>query len=191
MEKEHKFCMCCGEDVTYNQIVRDGNLELTCIYCGFVLDVQMEAGHSAASCILTVDDSRMTREFLEKMLIKSELAETVIPTESGVEFLAAFSKRLAEKLPVDLAILDLEMPVMDGITVARALRSIEEKFQTTQTPILLFSVKKCDAGLKQQLGLFAPASYMNKGSSSDPAHLKKRIDKLVKYLLSKRHAAKT
>ncbi|MGH7275024.1 MAG: response regulator [Nitrospiria bacterium] len=191
MENQQKFCICCGEEVPYNKIIRDGNLELTCAYCGFVLDVKMEAEQTAASCIITVDDSRMTREFLEKMLNKSDLAETVIATEGGAEFLAAFTKRLAEKQPVDLAILDLEMPVMDGITVARALRSVEEMYHTTPTPILVFSVKKCDDALKQQLGLFAPASYINKGSSSDPAQLKKRIDKLVTYLLNKRHAAKT
>ena len=32
-----KYCICCGEDVPYNRIERDGKTELTCSYCGFPL----------------------------------------------------------------------------------------------------------------------------------------------------------
>ena len=37
-----RFCVCCGEEVPYNRIARDGTTELTCQYCGFVLDVNIK-----------------------------------------------------------------------------------------------------------------------------------------------------
>jgi CheY-like chemotaxis protein len=191
MGKQMKFCVSCGEDVTYNQINRDGNQELTCMYCGMVLDVNVEKDSSGAGCIMTADDAPVTLEFLKRMLIKHRVAKNVIALENGQEFIVAFSKRLAEKLPIDLVILDLEMPLMDGITAARAMRSIEEKYQSHKIPILFFSARKCDEHLKKQLGLFTPASYMNKGSSNDPTHLINRVDRLVAYLLNKQNAATT
>ncbi|HEY5594834.1 MAG TPA: response regulator, partial [Nitrospiria bacterium] len=113
----------------------------------------------------------------------------VVSTQNGQEFIASFTKRLAENKPVDLVILDLEMPVMDGITAARVMRVVESKYRTVKVPILFFSARKCDETLKQQLSLFSPASYVNKGNDSDPAKLVERIDQLVGYLLSKRETA--
>jgi CheY-like chemotaxis protein len=191
MTPETKYCLCCGEEVPYNRIAREGNTELTCIYCGFVLDIKMEEPSQAADCILTADDVPFIRELLKGMLIKKGLTRTVIAVENGQEFVVAFNQRLAENRPVDLAILDLEMPVMDGVTAARVMRSIEEKYRLARTPILFFSSMKCDEALKKQLSVFAPASYVNKGSSTDPAHLVERIDQLATHLLSRRPPPKS
>ena len=184
-----KYCLCCGEDVPFNRIVREGNQELTCIHCGFVLDVKMEEEISAVECIITSDDAPLIRELLKGMLVKKGFARTVIATENGQECMMAFNKRLAEDLPVEMVILDLEMPVMDGITAARIMRSIEQKYQASPTPILFFSARKCDDQLKRQIGMFLPASYVNKGSSDDPDQLLERIDRLATYLLKKKNPA--
>jgi hypothetical protein len=32
---DEKYCICCGETVPFNTTTRNGNLELTCVYCGF------------------------------------------------------------------------------------------------------------------------------------------------------------
>ncbi len=101
----------------------------------------------------------------------------------------AFNKRLAEDLPVEMVILDLVMPVMDGITAARIMRSIEQKYQVDPTPILFFSARKCDEELKRQMKMFLPASYVNKGASGEPEQLLERIDQLVTYLLKKQNPA--
>ncbi len=184
-----KYCVACGEDVAVNRIMREGKLELTCVNCGFVLDVQIQRDRTGAECIITSDDAELTRELLKGMLVKKKLARTVIATGNGQEFIASVTKRLADGKAVDLVILDLQMPVMDGITAARVLRSVEAKYGRARVPILFFSAQKCDDALKQQLGLFAPASYVNKGNESDPTRLVERIDQLVSYLLAKRGAA--
>ena len=186
MADEKKYCLCCGEKVPVNKITRDGKLEQTCVYCGFVLDVAMEEESQAAECILTADDAELTRDLLKGMLVKKKLAQSVVSTQNGQEFIAAFTKKLAANEPVDMVILDLEMPVMDGITAARVMRAVEGNYGADKVPILFFSARKCDEALKQQLSLFSPASYVNKGSDSDPAKLVERIDQLIGYLLGKR-----
>lgn len=190
MDPKNRYCICCGDEVPSNTLQREGKVELTCVYCGFVLDVTLEVGPAApaAACILTADDAEMTRELLSGMLVKNRLAREVVSVENGQEFITALTKRLAGNLPVDLAILDLQMPVMDGITAARVMRAVEEKYRVEKTPILFFSARKCDETLKQQLSLFAPASYINKGTEADPLKLVERIDQLITYLLN-RYAA--
>jgi hypothetical protein len=55
---ERKYCMCCGEDVPVNPVNRAGRVELTCINCGFTLDVLSPAeAPRPARCIMIVDDS--------------------------------------------------------------------------------------------------------------------------------------
>ncbi|MBI3805376.1 MAG: response regulator [Nitrospirae bacterium] len=187
MAEETKFCICCGENVPWNRITRDGNEELTCIYCGFILGAKPLPA-SAAKCILTVDDVAFVNDLLKGMLVNKGLADTVITAGNGQEFIGLFNARLADHQPVDLVILDLEMPVMDGIAAARMMRALEGKYQVPRSPILFFSARKCDDTLKKQLGVFAPASYVNKGTSSGMDGLVERVDQLVTHLLNKQRA---
>src|SRR5450759_3433034 len=48
--EELKYCLCCGEEVPVNVVVRSGWRELTCVYCGFTL----EANPVDAPLIVTV-----------------------------------------------------------------------------------------------------------------------------------------
>ncbi len=185
MSNKEKFCLCCGEDVPFNRINRDGNLEQTCVYCGFVVDIEKEETTKTARCILIADDAPLIRNLLKELIEKHHLAEEVMAAENGQEFISIFNKRVAEKQQMDLAILDLEMPIMDGITAARLMRSFESKHKAEPIPILFFSAKKCDVDLKKQLSALTPASYVNKGGSSNPAQLAERVSQLVTYLLKK------
>lgn len=179
---EDKYCLCCGENVPVNTITRDGNIELTCTYCGFVLDVAKPNARRTLACVLTADDSEFTRELLKGLLVKRELAKTVIATENGQACVTEFTKQIAAGHPPDLVILDLEMPVMDGVASARIVRSVEATFRKDTTPILFFSARKCDEALKRQLALLAPASYVNKGADGDPAQLIERVGQLMSRL---------
>lgn len=183
---EEKHCICCGETVPVNTIMRDGNLELTCIYCGFVLDIAKPAARRVLECVLTADDSALTRDLLKSLLFKRQLARQVIAVENGQAFVEVFTQRVTANQPPSLVILDLEMPVMDGITAARVMRTVEGKYEVAKTPILFFSGRKCDEDLKRQLELFAPASYVNKASRADPGRLIERIEQLVTHLQNQR-----
>lgn len=67
--------------------------------------------------VLVVDDNKGVLEFLLLLLSKHGLV--VVGASSGSECLAIVKSR-----PVDLIVLDVMMPVMDGLQVARELKNI-------------------------------------------------------------------
>jgi CheY-like chemotaxis protein len=131
------------------------------------------------------DDSSFVRNLVIKILEERMLAEEVLAFENGMTFIAEFRRRLSEQKPVSLAILDLQMPVMDGLKAALTMRALEQKMNVTErTPIIFFSACKCDEALKKQLSRCAPAAYFNKGDDPDPASLADRTSRLVSFILS-------
>jgi two-component system LytT family response regulator len=68
--------------------------------------------------VVVADDERPARAVLTEMIAAGSEAEVVGEAESGPEAVAVI-----ERLRPDLALLDLEMPEMDGLDVARVLRS--------------------------------------------------------------------
>lgn len=147
---------------------------------------QEERERIKADCVIIADGSPLVCEFLRGMLIKKGLSREVIASENGAEFMIAYSNRASEKKPVNLVILDLDMPVMDGLTTAHAMRSMERKYEVPKKiPILFFSAEKSDEALRSEMKVLRPALYLNKGDTEDPAVLIGRIDQLVARLLEK------
>jgi CheY-like chemotaxis protein len=136
-----------------------------------------------AGCVLVADGSPVIREFFKEFLIKENLAHEVLAAENGAEFMIAYSNRVSARKPLNLVILDLQMPIMDGLTTAHAMRSMEKKFGVSKPiPILFFSAKKSDDELRSEMKDLHPALYLNKGDTEDPAMVE-RIDQLVARLL--------
>jgi DNA-binding response OmpR family regulator len=79
--------------------------------------------------VLVVDDNREVLEFL--LLLLSRHGLSVIGASSGSECLA-----IIKSVPVDLIILDVMMPVMDGLEVCQALKKI-----TPSIPIILLTAR--------------------------------------------------
>jgi CheY-like chemotaxis protein len=179
--------MCCDEDVSYHSIIREGNREMACDFCGFVLDVvQDDHVVTKVRCMVTADDSDMIRNLMKTQLQESGIAEEILVLADGQQAVTLISKKFSEGKPVDCIILDLEMPVMNGISAARIIRSLEERFQITPaTPLIFFSSLPCNEDLKKKLSLFPPASYINKGNGSEPDQLLKRVKQLVSFLIKK------
>lgn len=79
---------------------------------------------------LVIDDSRAARTMVSNMM--SQLGFAVVAAEHGQDAL----DKLDESEPPDAIIVDWNMPVMDGVEFARALR-ILKPFKTT--PLLMIS----------------------------------------------------
>ncbi|MEJ2682820.1 MAG: response regulator [Candidatus Sulfobium sp.] len=184
--EETRYCLCCGEQVPFNTLERHGKREVTCVYCGFTLDVQKlqdTQGLPKAGYALVTDDSRYTRKIIEDLIREKQLSEGVLSFGNGLELISSYSKLVAEQKAVWVAIIDLNMPVMDGITAARTMRELETKNGVKKVPIVFFSAVKADQSLKEQMENLAPANYVNKGSDPDPDKLVVRVEYLLTYLV--------
>ena len=87
--------------------------------------------------ILVVDDDKNTRKFFQALL-ESE-GYTVSLAENGEDAMEAM-----EKTPVDLVVLDVMMPRMDGYEFTETLRELQNDL-----PILMVSAKQLPADRKQ------------------------------------------
>lgn len=181
------YCLCCDEDVPCNYVERHERTELTCAYCGFVLDVQKpwEADKASEGYALVAEDSQFLQNIIVNALKSRMFSNNISAFNNGLELITAYSKLIAEKAAIDMAIIDLNMPIMDGLTAARTIRSIEKQHNLQSVPIIFFSSVKADNSLKSQMELLAPAGYMNKGSDSHPERLAERVEQLVCYLMEK------
>jgi CheY-like chemotaxis protein/DNA-directed RNA polymerase subunit RPC12/RpoP len=183
-----KYCLCCNEQVPFSVIERQGKREIKCAYCGFILDIErlselkktVVRGHA-----LIADDSKYTRRIIEDILREKKFAEHVESFKNGAALIAAYAKLLSENKPVDVAIIDVNMPVMDGLTAAKTLRALEVQKNAASVPIVFFSGEKADEHLKKQMEELAPALYMNKSADPDPDNLAKRVEELVSYVLER------
>ncbi len=191
---ETKYCVCCGEEVNVNRVERNERIELTCVFCGFLLAFQDEPllnieapdAHTESErlhYVLITDDSRFTRKIIKDLLVEKKLADEIMEFENGLELTSAFAKLVAEKKQVDVAIIDINMPVMDGLTAAKIIRSIESQNGILHVPIAFFSSVKADENLRNQMELLAPANYVNKGSDPDPDKLAERVEYLLSYFM--------
>ena len=185
MEEGKKYCLCCGEDVPYNVVVRNERRELTCSYCGFTLDIENlweDTKSSVNTYALIAEDSKFTRTLLKELILKKAIASEVMAVTNGLELISEYAKLLKRNVRVSFAIIDLNMPVMDGLTAARTLRALEEKDSIIKVPIVFFSGIKADESFRRKMELLAPAHYVNKGTDPDPENLVKRVQGLLNFI---------
>lgn len=97
--------------------------------------------------IMIVDDFPVTQKVLTYQLYQT--GHQVVTANSGREALASLTD-----YPIDLMILDLAMPEMDGIAVLRHLRS-DRRFSTLPIIILTASGKEQDRRLAISEGVDA------------------------------------
>lgn len=202
---ETKYCLCCGEEVEFNRIERNERIEFTCIYCGFPLSVDDKplvkgtevdvkktvsppkpvpsAKGKELRYILVADDSRYTRKIIMDILLEKKLADKVITFENGLELTSTYAKLLTTGENVDVIIIDINMPIMDGITAAKTIRSIESQNRVPSTPIAFFSSVKADENLRGEMEMLSPAHYVNKGADPNPDKLAERVEQLVSYFI--------
>jgi len=82
--------------------------------------------------VLVTDDNATNRMVAE--LIMNSIGAIVVCAENGQEALDA-----VEQLPFDVVLMDLQMPVMDGITAIRAIREREASRGLPRMPVVVVS----------------------------------------------------
>ena len=120
--------------------------------------------------ILVADDVVQNAELLTILL--GRLGHTVHVVHNGQEVL----DRMADT-PVDLVLMDIQMPVMDGLTATRAIRAQAEKNdQIANTPVIGLS-----ASVQQADRQAALAAGMN-GFASKPVELATLLQEMARVL---------
>jgi len=181
------YCPACGEDVdTFKMLQTHYNPpveESCCITCGMTIEEPEGASVSSGGTILIAEDSQMLREMLTDVVQTKKLADKVIPCEHGVKLITAATEMAIAREPVKLMMLDVSMPVLNGINAAIAFRGVEDAFKLSRTPIVFFTGHKCDENFKKILQYCKPAFYVNKGAVSRPDELANRITSVIQKVM--------
>jgi CheY-like chemotaxis protein len=109
-------------------------------------------GSASSKVTLIVDDDFRNRFALTALLERGRL--TVVPAESGIEGLAI----LAQRSDIDLVLMDIMMPVMDGYETMRAIR---EMAQWADLPIIAVT-GKVDAAERERCIAAGASDYIPK-----------------------------
>lgn len=86
--------------------------------------------HAKPTRILIVDDAVVTRRLLSRLIEEEDGLAVAGTAPNGRVALG-----MLERTPVDAVVLDLQMPVMDGISLLREMRRRE-----METPVIVFSI---------------------------------------------------
>ena len=178
------FCQGCGENVETHRVAAEGRVERRCVYCGLVLDAR-DAALATAERAIAVDDSELLRDVLSDLLVERGLAQSVTACKDGAEFLEVFTGALLRRRPPGFLVLDVQMPIINGVHAALGARAIERGFAVGPIPIVFFSVAQCDDNLRRVLQHCAPAGYLNKQTAPTPEAIGDRLAAILRRMTLK------
>ncbi|MFN3536252.1 MAG: ATP-binding protein [Brevundimonas sp.] len=94
--------------------------------------------------VLLADDNATNRRVVE--LILGALDARCVTVEDGAQAVAAF-----EAQTFDIVLMDMMMPVMDGLTAVRALRAVEALEGRPRTPVLMLTANSFPEHIAESL----------------------------------------
>lgn len=97
---------------------------------------------TAPLVILVVDDHPVNRKVVG--LILNQLNIQLVMAKNGEEAVQAFYKQ-----SFDAVLMDMQMPLMDGLQATRAIRDIEQKAGQERTPVIMFSANALTEHIEQ------------------------------------------
>lgn len=181
------FCPSCGEKVEFFVMLSEGDEIKHCSVCGLILHEEPEPETSLKTLqhVVAAEDSTALLKTVSRMLMDKKISKTVDACKNGEEFVVTVVERIKTNTPISLAILDVNMPILNGINAAVILRAIERGYDKKRlTPILFFTSYKCDDTFKKVLKYCKPAKYINKGTGSSPEQFAERLYQVIFQLLT-------
>lgn len=82
--------------------------------------------------ILVIEDEPATRDMLQRLLERE--GHSTVAASDGLEGIDIFKRALTQRKPFDLVITDYGMPQMNGMQVAKTIKSL-----SPSTPIIMLS----------------------------------------------------
>lgn len=187
MNEKERFCPSCGVSVTPFVMYVEGDEVHRCPNCGTSLAEVAEQAHlRTLEKVIIAEDSKALINRIAKILEERRMAEWVTKCEDGSEFLTRVAEHFQQKRPINLVILDVNMPIVNGVNAAIAMRAIEKGYESKKSiPILFFTAKQCDETFKKVLSYTKPAKYINKGTGANPDEFADRLYNVMHQLLQK------
>lgn len=180
------YCPACGTNSETQAVQRGGQEVTECTTCGLALASSRALQYQPINEVLFADDSDLLRVAIEDVLVDKKLARSVLAAKDGQEFVEKFARRMREGKPVDLIMLDVQMPIMNGFNAAVAARAIEKAHdRPVPTPLMFFSSQPCDEKAKKITQFCTRAIYVNKVASPNLAELAGRVEQVLVNLLTK------
>ena len=142
------------------------------------------ASSTLLETVMAAEDTEGIRKMLVRLLGERGIARNVVAAGTGEELLVQHGRYLASGTPVNLVILDVNMPILNGINTAIGIRAAERAWGTTPVPILFFTSTLCDETFKRVLQFTAPAKYLNKGAEGTPEQFAERLVQVLTRLLN-------
>lgn len=189
MASEDKiYCASCGEKVGFFVMLSEGDEIRHCSVCGLILHGEEAGGKKELKTlahVVAAEDNALLLKTLTRMLQQKKISKTVDACKNGEDFITTTMNRIKNGEPISLVILDVNMPILNGINAAVIMRSIESAFGKKRlTPILFFTSYKCDDTFKKVLKYTKPAKYINKGAGASPEQFAERLYQVVYQLLT-------
>lgn len=100
--------------------------------------------------ILLVEDNQVNQK-LALALLRKRHADSVDLAENGQEAVEKYQAALSSSRPYDLVLMDMQMPVMDGIKATQLIRDYEEEFSQDTVPIMALTA---NASEKDQMDCY-------------------------------------
>lgn len=196
--KSRVFCPACGMQVEPALGMEGDVRTVSCSLCDLVLESRPAPGAPAAPAaiqatgavnaaletVMAAEDTDGIRKMLVRLLGERGIAKNVIASANGEDLLVEHHRLLASGRSAQLVILDVNMPILNGINAAIAIRAAERAYGTPPSPILFFTSQLCDETFKRVLAFTAPAKYLNKGAEGTPEQFAERLIQVLQRLLT-------
>ena len=189
---QHGYCPRCGKEVEAIEITagtRGSSATLRCIECGQVLaELPDQSRRESAdekmklSRVVAAGYSDVQNNILIAALVRNQYTDIVDHCANGEEFLRRMTSLLHKKEPPKLIILEVNMPIMNGINSALCLRSIEKGIGGDKIPILFFTQKDLDDMFTRAIKFLTPAKYVPLPHNPDTETFRKRADQIAELL---------
>jgi len=207
--EQYRFCQKCGRkvEVISVSVGMEGMERIRCSNCGaFINDTDTEEGFKDAllsggaedqsfadeSIVIPTYDTVLVAGYRPEVMniivnhmTQKNIARQVEPCENGEELITKLVIDLnsSDGNRINLAILDVPMPYLNGINAGIGVRAIEKTFERHQkVPILFLTHKPIDETFKKVIKYLAPAKYAGLGPSDNPRELAPRIARIISLL---------
>ena len=172
-------CPACAEDVV---AIADANGRMCCPKCQLVLVAGQYDGPVLFDTVLVAEDTALIREMLKDGIVAEGLARRVFTAEDGQHFIELYTDQLYRDRAIELAVLDLQMPVLSGANAAIAMRGIERGCGAKPATIVFFTGHVLTDDLRRLIHYCRPAHYLNKGADASPGRIIKRLREVMRAL---------